>query len=100
MDAIRELKNAINADPDRRARVDELKLHIERELRLQDLRTAKSITQVDIAEVLGISQARVSKLESQSDAKLSTISAYVEALGGDLEVTAVFGSERIPLQRS
>lgn len=46
---------------------------------------------------LGVSQARVSKLEHQADARVSTLRAYVRALGGELETSAVFDDERIDL---
>jgi hypothetical protein len=40
----------------------------------------------------------VSRLEHGDDAKLSTLRAYVEALGGRLELVAVFDDdERFPL---
>jgi predicted transcriptional regulator len=47
--------------------------------------------------MLGVSQPRVSKLEHQVDARVSTLKAYVRALGGELEISAVFDDERIPL---
>ncbi|MEZ0364289.1 helix-turn-helix domain-containing protein [Mycobacterium sp. pUA109] len=55
--------------------------------------------QVDVAEVLGVSQARVSKLESGdlNHIEIGTLQAYIEALGGSLAITAVFGDERLEL---
>jgi hypothetical protein len=47
------------------------------------------------AEQLGISQGNVSRLEGRSDVYLLTLRSYVEALGGHLEITAVFGEERV-----
>jgi hypothetical protein len=41
--------------------------------------------------------ANVSQIESRHDIYLSTLSAYVEALGGRLEVNAVFPDETIRL---
>lgn len=37
------------------------------------------------------------RLKSQSDLYLSTLKRYVEALGGELEVAAVFDGERIEI---
>ncbi|HEY3542411.1 MAG TPA: hypothetical protein VGK79_07700 [Gaiellaceae bacterium] len=39
----------------------------------------------------------MSQLESQSDLYLSTLKRYIESLGGELEVAAVFDGERIEI---
>ncbi|HEV2577922.1 MAG TPA: XRE family transcriptional regulator [Acidobacteriaceae bacterium] len=54
------------------------------------LRKAQNLTQVEIAERLGISQPSVAALEQRSDMMLSTLAKYIEALGGRLEISAVF----------
>lgn len=94
---LEELKKKIDASPDRRARVDERKREIRRALELEELRTSHKVTQEALAKTLGVSQARISKLERQQDARLSTLRSYIEALGGELEVNAVFDDEKIPL---
>ena len=52
------------------------------------VRAGKSQRQV--AEVLGIKQPSLSKLEKQSDMQISTLRRIVNALGGELEVVARF----------
>src|ERR1019366_2877256 len=54
------------------------------------LRQARQKTQVAIAERLKIGQGAVSRMEKQSDFLLSTLREYVGALGGQLELRAVF----------
>ncbi len=54
------------------------------------LRKARQQTQVEIAEKLGIDQASVSAIENRADLLLSTLTKYVRALGGDVEIRAVF----------
>jgi transcriptional regulator with XRE-family HTH domain len=54
------------------------------------LRKARKLTQTEIAEKLQISQPSVAALESRSDLMLSSLSKYIEALGGRLEINAVF----------
>ncbi|WP_432421214.1 XRE family transcriptional regulator [Mesorhizobium huakuii] len=44
-------------------------------------------TQADIASALNIKQPSVSKIEKQADMYLSTLRNYVEAIGGQLELT-------------
>ena len=56
-----------------------------------------SFAQVNLAQVLGVNQSAVSKLEKRTDMYLSTLRSYIEAMGGELEIQAVFpdGSVRI-----
>ncbi len=54
------------------------------------LRKARKQTQVELAAKLGIDQAGVSAIENRSDLLLSTLAKYVRALGGDVEIRAVF----------
>lgn len=57
-----------------------------RELR-QDL---AELSQDDVAELLKVTQGYVSRLERQADMRVSKLRAYVEALGGQIEIRAVF----------
>jgi DNA-binding XRE family transcriptional regulator len=57
---------------------------------LQELRKALSLTQEQLAEELGISQAAVSKMENRPDVYIRTLARFVEAMGGTLQVTANF----------
>jgi predicted transcriptional regulator len=42
-----------------------------------------------------VSQSNISQLERGADPRLSTVANYVDALGGKLELVAVFDDERI-----
>jgi predicted transcriptional regulator len=57
---------------------------------LQQLRNAREMTQTRLAEVLEMDQGNISKLEKRTDMYLSTLRSYVEAMGGTLEIRAVF----------
>ncbi len=88
----RTLKDKLAAlDPARRAGVEAEadRLHAEY-LTLQELRKAKDLTQVQLAEALGIQQSTVAKYERQSDLLLSTLSSYVRAMGGSLKLMVEF----------
>jgi transcriptional regulator with XRE-family HTH domain len=78
-------------DAGRRARIEAEadRLHAEY-LTLQELRKAKAMTQVQLADVLGVQQATVAKYERQSDLLISTLASYVEAMGGKLKLTVEF----------
>jgi predicted XRE-type DNA-binding protein len=53
---------------------------------LQELRKVVGLTQVEVAEKLGMPQSNVSRLEKSSDMLLSTLRSYVEAVGGKMEI--------------
>lgn len=57
---------------------------------LKALRKDRNLSQAQLAELMGIRQASVSKIENQADMRLSTLRKYVEALGGELEVRVHF----------
>jgi predicted XRE-type DNA-binding protein len=68
--------------------------------RLADIRKAQGhARQADVAELMGVSQARVSKLESGDLAhtELGTLQSYIAALGGSLRIVADFGDDSVEL---
>jgi predicted transcriptional regulator len=64
---------------------------------LAELRRARELSQVTLAELLEASQSEVSKIEHRTDLYVSTLRRYVEAMGGELDIVARFpdGSVRI-----
>jgi DNA-binding XRE family transcriptional regulator len=92
-----ELEAEVLADPVRRARVAAYKRAMEDALALAELRAQRGLTQTAVAETLGVSQANVSRVEHEEDLYLSTLRGYVAALGGELEVSAVFPDGRVTL---
>lgn len=67
-------------------------------LTLRELRQMSGRTQTEVAKLAKMTQGELSKAERREDHLLSTLKRYVEALGGELEVEAVFGNRRIRLQ--
>ncbi|GAA3377524.1 hypothetical protein GCM10020367_53520 [Streptomyces sannanensis] len=58
---------------------------------LRQLREARGLSQRALAARLGVSQARVARLESGTNSpQLDTLAAYVAALGGTLSLHANF----------
>ncbi len=70
---------------------------IDEEMSLQDLRKALKQTQVRVAKELGIKQENVSRIEKRADLLISTLSNYVEAMGGKLHLVAEF-PDRPPIE--
>ena len=63
---------------------------IEQEITLQALRKALDLTQLEMSAKLHIKQEAVSRLERRSDLLLSTLTSYIEAMGGHLSLTVEF----------
>lgn len=57
---------------------------------LDELRAARNLTQEHLAEVLGIKQASISKMERRADMYVGTLAKFIEAMGGRLEIRACF----------
>jgi DNA-binding XRE family transcriptional regulator len=58
---------------------------------LAEMRMAAGITQAELATSLGVSQARVSKIEHGEISGIDVVRAYVLALGGSIDVVARIG---------
>ena len=63
---------------------------IAEEMALRHLRKARELTQQRMAQLLGIGQDSVSRIESRSDLMLSTLRSYIEAMGGSLKLVVEF----------
>lgn len=58
---------------------------------LAEMRNAAGLTQAELAQTLGVSQARVSKIEHGEISGIDIVRAYVAALGGTIDVVARIG---------
>ncbi len=61
---------------------------------LDELRSAKQLTQADMAEILDVPQSSISRIERRADMYLSTLRNYIHAMGGELQIQAVFPDGR------
>ncbi len=76
--------------PERRARITAKKKALLAQVRLQDIRRARLLSQTALAEAMGVAQSEVSKIERRTDVYIGTLRRYLEAMGASLRVTAVF----------
>jgi predicted transcriptional regulator len=67
------------------------------ELTLRELRQGLAFTQQQVADRADMTQSELSRLESRSDHRISTLRRYVEAMGGELEIAVRVGKRRIKL---
>lgn len=70
-----------------------------RAYRLAEARKSRNITQEQVAQAMHVTQTRVSQIErgTLNRTEVDTLAAYVDALGGHLEVIANFGDQRLIL---
>ena len=76
--------------PERQKRVTERTASMLEEMPLGEIRRTREITQSMLAETLGAEQSSVSKLERRRDMNVSSLRNYIEALGGELVISARF----------
>ena len=86
------LKERLNKLPAaRRAKVDARAAELlAEEMPLRDLRKARELTQAHMAELLGIGQEGISRLEKRSDLLISTLRNYVARMGGRIKLVVRF----------
>jgi DNA-binding XRE family transcriptional regulator len=89
--ARRPVDDAVIADHVERMKAEE------RAYRLREIREEQGVTQKELADRMSLTQPTISALESGDldRSGLATLRAYVEALGGTVEVTATFGSRKL-----
>ncbi len=91
-------KLTANFSPERRAKIEEKKAILREEMNLAEMRQALSLTQATLAETLGVGQAEISKIENRTDLFVSTLRKYITAMGGDLEIRAIFPDHSVMLK--
>lgn len=94
---INEIRKQRPLDADARRRVDATKRAMSLEVALAELREARGMSQASLAEELGTSRPNVGRIEKEVDVRLSTLERYIEALGGRLEIHAVFDDSDVKL---
>jgi transcriptional regulator with XRE-family HTH domain len=85
--------------PERRASIKAGANRLRAEMALDELREARALTQEQLAEVLGVRQSTVSKMERRTDMYLSSLRKIIQAMGGDLEVRAIFPSGPVQIKQ-
>jgi plasmid maintenance system antidote protein VapI len=74
--------------PAQRARSAARVKEMQAEMLLAELRKHAGQTQQGLAELMGVSQPCLSKMEGQDDMQISTLDRLVRSLGGTLELIA------------
>jgi predicted XRE-type DNA-binding protein len=93
----KELQMKISAE--RRVRVEERVREAIKEMALDELRTAREFTQAELSQVLRVDQGSISKLERRTDMYIGTLRRYIEAMGGSLQIRAVFPDGEVQINQ-
>jgi DNA-binding XRE family transcriptional regulator len=87
--------------PEQRARIDAIKeqmIDAERGHELASLRKAQHLTQAEVAQIMGVTQGRISQIErGAAHLDTTTIDAYLHAIGGQLMLIATVGERLVRL---
>lgn len=92
-----ELAAQARTDPVQRARIETAKRAMAVVEEIAELRARKSQAPREVAGTVGGSRANAPRIEHEEDLYLSTLRDYVEALGGRLEINAVFADGVVTL---
>jgi DNA-binding Xre family transcriptional regulator len=93
----RDLGDEVRRRPGAAEEIDARKCAIIAAVRLNELRRQRGQTQAQLADLLGMTQANVSRIERSDNLYLSTLADYVGALGGHIEINAVFDDDVVAL---
>jgi len=76
--------------PERLKRIEGMADDLRVEMDLAQIRSAMNLSQATLAEALHVEQPAIAKLERRTDMYVSTLRRFIEAMGGELELTARF----------
>jgi predicted transcriptional regulator len=68
------------------------------EMDLAEVRRALKLSQEEIGQTLQINQGSVAKIEKRADMYVSTLRRFIEAMGGELEITARFADHSVRIR--
>ena len=86
--SFRELKEKMS--PERQEKIEDQAQAILISMALQELRQTRHLTQQELAEILRVNQAALSKMENQTDIRVSTLRKLLAGMGGKLKLVAEF----------
>ena len=99
-DAVDHLRRLVGDDPEVALLLAQERLRVRVTDGMQQARQARGLTQVELAERMGISQGRVSRLENvHYDRRLDSLAAYLHAVGAELLMAFKVGDQLIQVVR-
>lgn len=92
-----ELKEKMSSQ--RREQIEDRAQAILISMALQELRQTRHLTQQDLANILNVNQAALSKMENQTDIRVSTLRRLLAAMGGTLKIVVEFPEGEIVINQ-
>lgn len=89
----------VKMPPEARGRAETQARKLIAEYALEELRQARSMTQARLAEILGKDQSVISRLERRTDMYVSSLAEFIRAMGGELEIRAVFPEGSVKIKK-
>ncbi len=93
----KDLRKAMS--PEAQARAHEKAMVLKAELPLAELRQARHFSQEQLAAELSVKQPAVAKIEKKVDMYISTLRRFIEAVGGQLEISAHFPEGNVKINQ-
>ena len=91
-------KLTADKSPEWHASVAQMTAEMRKEMDLAQLRTARRLSQAALGEILHVEQPAVAKIEKRTDMYVSTLRRFIEAMGGELEITARFADHTVRIK--
>lgn len=93
---VEQLMDDHNIDPQRVEAIRQEMIEEMRQYELKEARKSQSVTQKQLAERMGVSQKRISTLESgeMDRTEIRTLKKYLQAIGGRLQINAIMPDGR------
>jgi DNA-binding XRE family transcriptional regulator len=99
-DAVDHLERLVGDDPELALLLAQERLRVRVTDGMQRARQLRGLTQAELAERMGISQGRVSRLESvHYDRRLDSVAAHLHAVGAELLMAIKVGDQLIQVAR-
>lgn len=95
--SLKQWEKKILEAPGAPERVQEIEDELRLAAGLTALREQAGLTQRELAERIGVSQPRIAAIERSRNVTIDVLEQYVQALGGQLELTVVHGRHRTSL---
>jgi DNA-binding XRE family transcriptional regulator len=93
----RDLRNKMS--PQAQEAVEKKAQQLLVDLPLQELRQARHLSQEQLASILHVKQAAISKMEHRTDMYISTLRGFIKAMGGDLKIIAQFPDGEVQINQ-
>jgi DNA-binding transcriptional regulator YiaG len=93
----REIRGTFS--PEQEAEIERQVKNAAAVMTLYQLREARNLTQVSLARVLNVNQGAVSRMEKRTDMYVSTLRNFIKAMGGQLQVKAVFPEGEVQIEQ-